>query len=216
MKTSLKTILTSLALAAALLCTPSLKAQIFTFHVDINTSSLVGSPDGPFYLDFQLNQGGATTPSNTATISNFSFTGGSASGATNVFGTATGDMGSSITLTDSSASPFNEIFQGFSAGTTDIQFDVTLTQNMAGVTPDGFEVAVLDGSTFQIPTNAPDQLSLVVVPIGNSNHPGDIGTYSTGPGGVSAIATTPEPSTWVLLLVGATAFGVLHLCRRNA
>ena len=81
-----------------------------------------------------------------------------------------------------------KIFQGFTNGTTEIQFDVSLTQNTAIGTPDGFEIAVLDGNTFQIPTDSPDTLSLVVANIGVG--PTTLNFYKTTDGS-DVIASAP-------------------------
>src|SRR6185369_10041485 len=100
-------------------------AAPIAFHVQVNTASLIGSSDAPFALDFQLN--GGSPLGNVAFISNFSFGGGAAT--TNPpatgFGLASGNLTSGVTLKDSSASFFNEFYQGFTPGTI-LSFDVSL------------------------------------------------------------------------------------------
>src|SRR5690606_34544726 len=79
--------------------------------VTLDTTMLVGHPAGPFALDFQLNQGFPETVSNTAVLSDFDFGGGAASGTPSIFGGASGDLATSVVLTDTD--PFNIFTQGF-------------------------------------------------------------------------------------------------------
>lgn len=197
---------------AALYCSPNLLAQTANFQIDLDTTSLVGAPNSPFFLDFQLNKGNGTL-NNTATLTNFVLTGGTPNGSANLFGNASGNLSSSVTLSDSSASPFNEFYQGFTAGTTHLKFNLALTQNSPGATPDEFSAAILDseGGNPQITTNAPDTVSLVVVPIGSSISLATVKTYSsTSPAGVtSTAAAVPEPSSMAAFVVGlATLIGL--------
>lgn len=210
--------LTKLAIAvAAMLAPAATHAATFNFHVDLNVSSLAGTPNSPFFLDFQLNEGSGTL-ANSVTINNFLFTGGSATGSPSTFGLATGSMGSSITLNDNASNAFNEIFQGFTAGTTDIQFDVTLSQNSPGVTPDGFIISILDSEANnpQIATTDFTNSSMVTVPIGAANTLGDVQTFtSTSPAGATATVTpaaVPEPSSMMALVGG---IGCLMTLRRR-
>ncbi len=46
-----------LASLCAGLYAPASQAGSISWQVDLDTSALAGSPDGPFSLDFQLNQG---------------------------------------------------------------------------------------------------------------------------------------------------------------
>jgi hypothetical protein len=178
------------------------QAGTFSFHVDVNTSSLVGAPNGPFSLDFQLNGTGA----NTATITNFSFTGGSPL-TDPTFGPAynngaSGSLGSSVVLTDA-ASFFNEFFQGFSAGTREISFDAILTENVAAPTPDAFSMAILDNNALNIPTTGPAD-NLLQVNIANpALSASDIQRFtSTSPAGVTVTAS-PEPGTLAMGIAAA-------------
>lgn len=211
MKKQIKHTIAKLAFAAALLCTPVLHAD-FTFFATIDTSVMGSDPNSPFYLDFQLNQGDGPL-GNTVTIGNFQFTNGAAVPATAVtFGDVSGDLSSSVVLTDS-ANPFNEFYQAFTATTTSIVFQVTMTQNPGILTPDEFTVAVLDNTTFQIPTDNPDGVSLLSMSITAANTAGDIvGSESTDPEGVTAI---PEPSTWAMLSAGAILVVAVGLRRKN-
>ena len=201
------------ALAVALLGAPLAKAgSTFDFQVNLYTTGLTGAANSPFYLDFQLNEGSGTLP-NSVTLSNFSFDNGSATGSASIFGTGTGDLMSSITLSASSSSVFNELYQGFANGTTGIHFDVSITQNSPGSEPDGFHVAILDSESGlpQLATNAPDGVSLVSLNIGSANTLSDIGFYSSTSPAVTATAV-PEPATTAAGL-GAAALALVGFLR---
>lgn len=180
----------------------------FNYHIDINTSSLVGA----FSLDFQLN--GGIPLANTATISNFTFGGGSASGSPTAFGSATGSLGSTVVLNDS-ANFFNELYEGFTPGST-LGFDVTLTGNVNTPTPDLFAVAILDSSLppLNIPTTdtVGDQLFYV-----NLDGPTVTPLAFSGTGAFSGVTTTitviPEAGTTGVAV--ALGIGCLALLRRR-
>ena len=218
----MKTFLVLLSSALALGGASALRADPFEFHVDLDTSGLLSADNAPFFLDFQLNEGSGTL-ANSVTLSNFSFDSGASSGSAMMFGNATGSMASSITLSADSGSPFNELFQGFSTTTTGIHFNVSISQNSPGATPDGFAVSVLtsEANNPQIPTAAPDGVSLVTLDIGTANVLADVKTYgSVSPAGVSASASAsavPEPSTTAALfgLAATTLAGVFRLRRRS-
>ena len=182
------------------LCASLSQAETLSFHVAVNTASLVGSLNGPFSLDFQLN--GVGPASNTATLGNFSFTGGAPTGSPSLFGGASGDLGSSVSLSDA-INANNEFFEGFSAGTTEIQFDASMTENVNPGTPDAFAMAILDSNLFNIPTTAPDD-SLLVEDISAENLSiGSVQTStSTAPdaGVTVAVTAVPEPGTLGMLL----------------
>ncbi len=201
-----KTLLSAIfAIACSLACTQTSQAQL-AFNVDLSlNSALNANLNAPFYLDFQLNSGGVL--GNMATISNFTFTGGAPTGSTTLFGpgSASGSLLTSVTLSDATGSI--ELFQQITSTTTDIKFQVTLTGNV-NVVADEFTAAILDNSTFQVTTTAPDGISLITAPIDSTLALGEVGAYattggSTAPGIVaSRSATVPEPSALVGVLGG--------------
>ena len=141
-----------LACAGLLLATAASQAAVY--HISIDTTALtlpanLGS--APYSVDLQLNAGD-TLNNNTAVASNFTFGGGSgAIGPANGFGGVSGSIASGVTLSDSSQ--FNEFYQAFGAGTS-LSFDLSLTQVVgAGLTPESFSIAILDGTLANIPTN---------------------------------------------------------------
>ena len=178
-------------------------------------------PDAPFYLDFQFTDGSGTGDSNnTVTISDFSVSG---VGAANLTNGGSGDLGSSITLIDSSF--FNEVYQQFSP-TNSLQFQLSLTTNVdAGGTPDEFTFAILYGSSlFEIPTISPNGAFLTV----DITNPLTINSSASDPSqplgtdpGVNIPAPSidmngtqvPEPAT---LGLGCTGLGMLMLVRRRS
>jgi hypothetical protein len=216
MKTSFKFSLSGFLLALALLCAPALKAQVFSFNVDLNTAALSGDTTPPFFLDLQLNTGDGTLPS-TVTFGNFQFTGGSATGSPVLTGSASGSLSSSVSLNDAT-NALNEFYQGFTAGTTDIKFTATVSQNFTGVSPAGIAVSILDnafGSPAQIYTTSPDSLSLVTLSLSASNTLSDVQAFSSAlpsPEGITATITAiPEPCYTVALLGGmVSAFAAVR------
>ena len=127
-------------------------SHAISYHFSIDTSGLSGDPGAPFALDFQFIGDG----SNTITIGNFKFGGGSASNDPSMagaFGATSGDLSSSVTLTTGSGGEFfNEFFQGFTAGSR-LSFDVFFYDPVVNLTPDMFSFSILDNQLFNIPTS---------------------------------------------------------------
>jgi len=123
-----------------------------TYVVTMNTAPLISHPAAPFSLLFQLADGSGTGDRNNgAVISNFQFgTGGSAIGAPQLFGGASGNLSSTIILVDSG---FPNLFkQSFSPGTT-LTFEVSLSCNSdSGDISDQFIFSILDHTGTPIPT----------------------------------------------------------------
>lgn len=170
------------------------------FTVSLDTSALIGSPAGPFALDFQFADGsGGGDGNNTALVSNFNFHGGSWGGP------------ASVSLTDSSF--FAEFSQTFTAGAS-LSFNVSLTTAVdAGPTPDRFTFALLDKNGFEVPTlGFADEFLGVDL---NSANP-TIETYGTDTSrtlldiAAPTTAPIPEPNSALLaaLLCGCGAVGL--------
>lgn len=191
------------------------RAQNLTYHVDLNVASLLtAATQGPYYLDFQLNGDGLpAAATNSVLVNNFKFTLGSAVGTPVSYENAAGNMNFGVVLSLDSGDTLNELYQQFSSTTTDIQFDVTSTENASGITPDAFTVSILDKSLGQIATTAPDGVSLVIETINGSVPPPGVKYYrSTTPAGVIASAV-PEPRTFAAVLAGLAA--LILTCRRQ-
>ena len=212
----MKTTSTLLAGVSLLLLTV---APVQAYHVAIDTSALVSNTaSGPFYLDFNLTDGG-TLSNNTVTLSNFAFTGGAAAGTATISGGATGSLSSTITLDDSVF--FGDIYQGFTQSTSGISFDVATTANPDGINTndptDQFSFTILDSGLNTITTSNTDGV-LFTQPIDYALH--DYGSFensrpASGTGSYAGVSVTavPEPSR-ALLLVGGLAGLVLRRRRR--
>ena len=194
-----------------LLASPASRANL-VYTVSLDVASLVGNTNGPFSLDLALSSGGQPSNGlNTVTISNFSFTNGSAGATTFSAGTETGSMASTVTLTSSSFD--NELSQAFSSGTTRISFSVNETSNTENPALDQFSVAILDGSLSNIATTDPNGGdTLVLSNITSTQTPASVSFYrSTAAGvapGVVASSAVPEPTSVASLLAGLGALGL--------
>ena len=202
---------TSLLLAAGLLLSSAASQTALSIHVVIDTSALVGNSAGPFSLNFQLNSGN-DLGNNTATLSNFTFGGGSAAGIAEYLGGASGNLNTTVTLTDSGF--LNDFLQEFAAGSR-LEFDLFLTQNVdSGPTPDGFSVAILDNLDQNITTNG-NSNTLLQLDINSptaGNQYSDL-NFASGTGSFAGVAAVPEPSA---ALLGVLASGLVLLRRRRA
>jgi hypothetical protein len=111
-------------------------AMADAINVTLDTSALSGYQT----LEFSLTDGD-NSADNTVTLSNFDFGGGSAVGSPSTGGGVSGDLGSSVSLTDSS---FLALFkQPFDAGSS-LSFTLDATHNFAGGSADAFEMYVCD------------------------------------------------------------------------
>lgn len=193
--------------ALGLMCMSGAQAR-FSYHVQVDTSSLGSNPDAPFSLDFQLIDGGGLV-GNTVLLGNFTFGGGSATGSPSATGGATGDLNVGVQLSDSLF--FNELFQSFMPGST-LGFDVSMTENPEPGTPDAFSFAILDKDLLNIPTTGLGDSLLFV----NLNSPLSIGNVvvasGTGAfGKVATVASIPDSgSTCTYLLLGLGGIGLVR------
>ena len=181
-------------LAAVMLPGSAVGAAIYDISVD--TSSLMGSPLGPFTMAFQLTDGSGTGDgNNTVTIDNFDFGSGGPTGSPTLSVGASGDTATSVVLTDTEF--FNEFNQGFTPGNL-LSFYVALTLNPDSIdVPDEFSFAILDGSLAGAP--------LLIADIDPKNF-ALIGFGSDTPSiPEPTITPIPEPST---VWLASGAFGL--------
>lgn len=206
-------------------------ADVINYDISMDTAPLIGHPAGPFSLEFQLTDGSGTgDENNTAVLSNFAFGGGAPVGTPSLIGGATGDAGTSITITESSF--FNQFIQQFTPG-NQLDFHLELTTNLqpAGV-PDEFTFSILDSSGSELPTQSFFDV-FVEVDI-NSTNPA-VQTFASDPtqspaaGGppidiaaptaTPSVSSVPAPSIGrglpVLLAVSGTLVGFKLLGRRR-
>jgi len=189
----------------------------------LNTTPLETSGTGPFTIDFQFDSSDMAV-SNTVTLSDFMFGGGSLNTTPS---SQSGDitLGTSpFSVTLGNSSFYNDVQFSFTPGTS-LSFDVASTSNAEPATPDTFTFAIFDGSTNEIPTDNPnffDSFFELDLPGGgspmdtilsaSSGYSVSIAapTYTSGTsGGGGGMIATPEPSTLTLLgLAGAVILGL--------
>src|SRR5437763_12687091 len=148
--------LLSLSVFACFLLTASISDATLILHVSLQTSPLVENPapgrrdpippppPGPFYIDFQLNDGSGDQH-NHVQIENFM--GGTLVGPPKfTFGGATGSLGTSSSVSIIDSQFLNEFTQQFEPGSM-LSFMVTLSTKPGEIpTPDVFAFSILDGA----------------------------------------------------------------------
>jgi hypothetical protein len=197
------------------------------FDVTLDTTALTvapGASSGPFALYFQLIDGsGLGNADNIVTLSDFVFGGGGAAGLPLVEGGAAGDLGSDVTLADTSF--FNSFLQGFVPGGV-LSFAVRMTAAVdASGTPDAFAFSILDSSGFPLPSSDPTLADTLLTIMIDSADPAVL-TYGTDPARGSvvmsapaitpAITSVPEPASLSLVLVGTAVTGLNAYRSRRA
>lgn len=214
------------ALAIVALASSARAEAAAIFNVTVDTASLAvapGSASGPFSLFFQLTDGsGAGNGNNTVTLSDFAFSGGAVVPGTELLdGGASGDVGTAVTMIDSSF--FSFFLQEFTPG-SQLSFLVNLTTNLNGPgdPPDAFAFSILDGAGSPVPTLDPAFADTLLVVNVDSARPA-IATYGTdalrtslvvsGPL-VDPVNPVPEPATLILTGLGMGIAGVARRRRR--
>ena len=196
-----------------------------TYDVTIQNLNLLPSAGADYSLDLQLITGSGNQ-TNSVTLSNFVFTGGTASGTPDFTnGNESGSLASSVVLTSNSnpnTAIDNEFAEAMSAGVTSISFQVQQTPNTETVTsgtaiPEQLNVAILDNGLNNITTTDPTgDGNLVSSVLGENSTLATVNTYSgTGPdAGVTVVVgaeAVPEPRSAVLgLLAAGVMFGLLR------
>jgi hypothetical protein len=188
--------------------------------VTLDTAPLSGDTAGPFSLVFQLTDGSGTGDgNNTVTLSDFVFGTGGPSGAPTTFGDVSGDVGSSVTLVDTSF--LNYFIQPFIPGTT-LGFTIAMTNNVdAGGIPDGFAFSISDNTGQNIPTQAGPFADMFISIAFDSSNPtvtafaSDTTRSPAGGGGpidlgAPIVQAVPEPNGIGLLAVGLSVIFVLQ------
>jgi hypothetical protein len=202
-RSACSTVALALALLGILGPGPS-RAGSVTYDVSVSTSSLSGQPGN---LDFQFNPGGLGALVATATVTNFQTAGGIPAPSSTLTGDASGALPGTLTLDNGTA--FNDVFQGFTYGTS-LSFDLTLSGpalgGPAGTFGSSFALSLYDaagitpllttdpnGSVLTVDLNADGTTSAQLFPQSPTN--------STPAASASPVgAVVPEPSSLVLLV----------------
>jgi hypothetical protein len=209
-------------------CLAILAASAFAdviYNVSIDTSPLIGSSAQPFTLDLQFSDGsGVGDANNTVLLSGFSFGSGAPLGSPfPAIGGVSGDLGSSVTMLDSSF--FNEFDQEFTPGAI-LTFTLDLTTNADIAAPDEFSLGILDSTGQEIPTHDPGNALIVADILAGSVNVSTFATDSTTspPAGgppiaipapqVTAVSAAPEPGT--LLLLSTACLALVRLRRTGS
>jgi hypothetical protein len=186
---------------------PALGYANLLYAVSLDTSPLIGHPAAPFYLEFQLNDGSGTGDgNNTVTLSDFNFgLGGSAVGSPVTNGSASGNLTSGVTITDSDF--FNEFYQELTPGDL-LTFNLAITTNVELPTPDQFSFAIFDSSLSELPTQSTFGAFVEI----NLDSPTPVvQTYYSLSYGIEAptvkLQSVPAPATLALLGIGFAGLG---------
>jgi len=181
------------------------------YNVTLNLAPLAAGTGAPYSLDFQLAPG-SDNITNTVTLSNFSFTGGSIPTTPDyTYGGESGSLATSLVLTNSNSLD-NEYAAAIASGVTQITFHVDQTPNSETVTsgtpvPDQFNVSIFDTNGNNVPTSDPSGANTLVT--------SDFGPEATV--NQYTITATPEPNSAALsFLAAGIMLGLVLLRRRSA
>jgi PEP-CTERM motif len=205
------------AFATLLLTWTTNSAHADSFDVSLKTSSLVGL--GPQILLFEFIDGDGSID-NSLTLSDFNFATGAAVGAADYSGTTgvSGDLTSGIAMNDSGGLAIFD--QEFNAGAS-LSFQLSTTNNFAGVAPDEFSMFVCDLSfdCYSDDMVAGNLLGLGLT--GGTLSPssftlnGAMGQGLPTPVVTEVTATTPEPASILLLGLGLALLGLMNRMRSS-
>ena len=181
-----------------------------TYDVSINTASIAASSG---YIDFQFNPADATSLFATSTVSNFS-TDGVVGTRVYQSGDATGpSTGPLSSLSFDNGTPLNELTYNFTYGTS-INFDVTLMQSGTGGDGSTFALTLYDPNGNAYSNNGVNTATITINPDGSTTGTAYL-PFAGVTGSVTELTAVPEPSTYLLSVIGFGAvFGWVRVRRR--
>lgn len=176
--------------------------MVLSYRVTADTSGIAGTQG---FLEFQFNPASSQSLFATASVTGFQTDGTLTTVYPNA-GDATGTLPSTLSLDNGTA--FNDVYQGFTYGTT-VSFDVTLSGPAVGTTPPGTQF----GSTFAFFLEDANSNPLSNSPSGDAadfaiNPDGSVTATPNPPinpnGPTVGIQPVPEPYTLLLASLGIT------------
>ncbi len=196
-----------LAVAGAAIASPAHAGSI-TYEIIADTSALVPGPGG--YVEISVNPTIAQSPA-TVSVQVFNpITDGTLGVANTVSGTATGDLTTPVGVTADNSATMNELMQSFSVASF---FDVFVTLSGPEIGPGAtgpwsgtmFSLSIFDSQIGSVAIGAGLTVNPDVDPNGNPIVDGTVTSSTTGPEVQVIQLSIPEPSSFVLMSLGAGA-----------
>jgi hypothetical protein len=194
-------LLLSICLCAVSLVVPTPVRADLAFDVNLNTASF--SSSSSYAIGFDLIDGDGLL-NTTITLSGFSFSGGAPIGSPSLSGGAIGSLATTLVLSDTSF--LNELYQGFSPGTSLSFHAVIDTTASPDSVPDSFAFYLYrDGNV--VTTSDPNGVNSVLsADLTTSTTLNNINTSSSTDPSVafdapSVTAAVPEPSTFLIAMM---------------
>jgi hypothetical protein len=198
----------SLVFAASFLCITSLApADVVTYDVAVNTSSIAGTMGS---LDFQFNPGPLVSEPATLKILNFA-----SDGTLNPPPVPTGDVSGVLpgTLSFDNLTAFNDYFEPFTYGTM-LSFDVSISSTAGGTSGSAFAFSMFSDAAGTMPVLTSDTTNGFAFTVGvNLDGTSTVTPFSSQSTVVPAVV--PEPAGLTLVGIGFALVGALVWFRRG-